>query len=128
MSYQTMKCVYMKPTFKRRIWSVSTSTFSRCGCKTLSGNNILWLCQTSSRHVQNPHDSKPNTRSCFHHLYNSNFYKTHIIHYIATASRNLLGKLVYCLVYLHYVLCTVALAIKNLGKIKCIFYNGIVNK
>ena len=46
------------------------------------------------------------------------------IHYI----HNLLGKLLNYLVHLHYVLCTVALAIMTLGKIKCIFYKVIVNK
>ena len=54
------------------------------------------------------------------------------IHYILTALHNLLGKvagkLVNCLVFLHHVLCTVALTITTLGKIKCIFCTVIVNK
>ena len=39
-----------------------------------------------------------------------------------------LGKLINYLVYLHYVLCTVALTIITFGKINCIFYKVIVNK
>ena len=40
------------------------------------------------------------------------------IYFILTALCNLLGKLVNCLAYLHYVLCTVTLAITTFGKIK----------
>ena len=51
------------------------------------------------------------------------------IHYILTALCNLLGKLVNCLVYLHYyVLYTTALTIMTLEKIKSIMYKVIMNK
>ena len=50
------------------------------------------------------------------------------IHYILTVLCNLLDKLVNFFVYLHYILCSVALTITTFGKTKCIFCNVIVNK
>jgi len=77
---------------------------------------------------------------CFYYIYFNAIYPVFIIctilililiyYYslILNALCNLLGKLDTCLVYLHYVLCTVAFAMTTLGKIRCIFYKVIVNK